>query len=112
MVAATLREWKVDVVYTNTLVVGVGAAAALLTGLPHVWHVHEFMGESEALRFAMSRVTLSRIIKASTNIMLFNSCATQKEWMDLISAGMTRVVYNYIPAVSVGPRLIANLLVA
>lgn len=37
-----LREWKVDVIYTNTTVTPLGAMAAKLMGLPHVWHLREF----------------------------------------------------------------------
>jgi glycosyltransferase involved in cell wall biosynthesis len=39
-----LRQWNVDLVYTNSSVVPLGAVAAKLVGLPHVWHLRE-MGD-------------------------------------------------------------------
>lgn len=48
---ARLAKLGCDVVYTNTLTVPVGAMAAKLLGIPHVWHVHEFGCEHHRLRF-------------------------------------------------------------
>ena len=38
-----IRQVRPDVVYTNTLAVTAGAAAARSCGLPHVWHIHEII---------------------------------------------------------------------
>lgn len=42
-VVQQLKAWKVDLVYTNTCVLPTGALLAIRTGLPHVWHLREFV---------------------------------------------------------------------
>ena len=37
-----LRDWQIDVVYTNTSVIPTGWLAAKRLGIPHVWHLREF----------------------------------------------------------------------
>lgn len=41
---------RIDLVYTNTLAVWVGALAAARTGRPHLWHVHEIVDRPVPLR--------------------------------------------------------------
>lgn len=49
--AKAIRRWKGDLVYSNTVTVPIGAFAARLLGLPHVWHLHEFGKEDQGLSF-------------------------------------------------------------
>lgn len=41
--AKFLKEEKIDVVYTNTGIIDVGAMAAVMTGKKHIWHHREFI---------------------------------------------------------------------
>ena len=50
-VAAVIRRSRCEVVYSNTLAVAVGALAARLLSLPHVWHVHELWGGETGFEF-------------------------------------------------------------
>ena len=38
-----LRTWEVDLIYTNSAVISIGAIAAKRLKLPHVWHLREFI---------------------------------------------------------------------
>lgn len=40
-----IREEKIDIVHSNSLAVDVGALAAYLTRVPHVWHCREYLKE-------------------------------------------------------------------
>ena len=40
--ARQLREWRIDVIYTNSSVVPIGAMLARWMRLPHIWHMREF----------------------------------------------------------------------
>jgi glycosyltransferase involved in cell wall biosynthesis len=51
ILAWRIRSLKCDVVYTNTVTVCVGAIAAWLNGIPHIWHLHEFGMEDQGLSF-------------------------------------------------------------
>ena len=37
-----IRQWDIDLIHTNSSVTPVGALAAEILSLPHVWHVREF----------------------------------------------------------------------
>ncbi|MEZ4523586.1 MAG: glycosyltransferase [Thermomicrobiales bacterium] len=47
-IARLIRRFDVDLVHSNTVAVTCGASAALMTGKPHVWHVHEHIGDEPA----------------------------------------------------------------
>jgi len=49
LVVRQVKKWKVDVVYSNTITICVGAFAAKLLHLPHIWHIHEFGYEDHRL---------------------------------------------------------------
>lgn len=42
-------EENIDIVFSNTSVIGDGAIAAKLLGIPHVWHVLEILGDDPVL---------------------------------------------------------------
>jgi FkbM family methyltransferase len=62
-----------DVIITNTLVIPWGATTAYLLGKPHIWFVHEFGESDHKLKFFLSLLTICRMIKDSSNIIVVNS---------------------------------------
>jgi len=63
-----LRRERPDLVYSNTLAVTAGAAAAHWCGIPHVWHVHEILLEPRWLGVglaALARRLATRVITVS-----------------------------------------------
>jgi glycosyltransferase involved in cell wall biosynthesis len=46
-----LHEWKIDIIYTNTSVIPIGAIASFKTRIPHVWHLREFVDLDYDFRF-------------------------------------------------------------
>jgi hypothetical protein len=49
--ARFFRDWRPDVVVSNTLAVPSGAVGARLARVPHAWYVHELFGEENDLYF-------------------------------------------------------------
>ena len=94
-IAHKLREWTVDVAYTETIVAGVGALAACLADVPHVWHLHEFSYNPRAIDMALPQATLARLMDLTSNYVFFNSRAVAREWDGLLPPDKTRVVYNW-----------------
>jgi len=45
-----VKGLKIDIVHSNTLAVLIGAVWAKLHGVPHVWHVHEIIGQPALVR--------------------------------------------------------------
>lgn len=94
--AAWFQRWKIDLVYTQTLVVPAGALGAALMGKPHVWHVHEFAYNPECIEMAIAKPGLARLLDLTSNLVIFNSKAVASEWEGCLKAAETNVVYNWI----------------
>ena len=44
-IAELVKKEKIDIIHSNSIVVNVGAMAAVIANVPHVWHVREFLEE-------------------------------------------------------------------
>lgn len=90
--ARLVRRERVDLVQSNTAAVVCGAPAARLTGTPHLWHIHEFLGDEPLLY----RAALRALLGLPRGIIIANSVAVARS-----AAGSsrrlrarTRVIYN------------------
>ncbi len=67
-----LRRYDADIVHSNTVAVVCGASAAALTSTPHIWHVHEHIGDEPRLYRMLIRLMLTifpgRIIANSRSV--------------------------------------------
>lgn len=93
--AAVFLQWKIDVVYTETVVAPAGAIGAALAGLPHVWHIHEFSYNPMGIEMAIPKASLARLMDVSSNFVFFNSKVVAREWEGHLPLEKTRVVYNW-----------------
>lgn len=57
-----IRQQKIDIVYTNTVMILDGALAARLCGVPHVWHIKEWIGAQARVKFPLPDALLVRLI--------------------------------------------------
>lgn len=57
-----IAEERIDLVYSNSVVIFGGGVAARLAGVPHVWHVHEFVFCNPSLEFGFGGEVLRRAI--------------------------------------------------
>ncbi len=65
------RKYKPDLVYTNTIVKIEGALVALFLGVPHVWHVREWLlGNRQIAAFLPAGVVRLIISTLSTHIVV------------------------------------------
>ncbi len=95
LMSTFIQDWKVDVVYSQTVVAPTGAIAAALVGVPHIWHIHEFAFNPGAIEMGVSKESLAALMDQTSNAILFNSKAVEREWLGRFSATKTRVVYNW-----------------
>lgn len=103
-VAEILELWGIDLVYSNTSVIGSGSIAALLAGKPHIWHIREAASQPENYQFLLDHHELENWIHKSSNRVLFNSEAVRSDWTNGIGdLSRTDVVYN---RVSIPERII------
>ena len=52
-----IKEEQIDIVHTNTLAVNVGAMAAFLSKVPHIWHFREYMEEDFGYKRLYPKIT-------------------------------------------------------
>lgn len=57
-----LREWNIDIVYTNTSISPIGIFCAKWLGLPHVWHIREFADLHYNLNFDFGKYAFQRVL--------------------------------------------------
>jgi glycosyltransferase involved in cell wall biosynthesis len=98
-VAWTIKKWDAHIVYTNTVVIGVGALAARLAGLPHVWHSHESLAHNPSQRFDLSEGAVSYLMHRLSNAIIVTSRSVANDYKRFPDPGKIRVVYQ-----SVTPR--------
>ena len=99
-IAAQIEEWQCDIVYTNTLAIGVGAFAAFWLRKPHVWHIREFVYEDHGQVFVFGRNFTLRLVNFLSQACIVNSKAVAQKYEQWIAPAKLRVVYQ---AVNVTP---------
>ena len=64
-IESQLKQWGVDVLYTNSSVLPVGALAAYKIGVPHIWHLREFVDLDYGYTFDFGKRLTKKIINSS-----------------------------------------------
>lgn len=88
----TIKEWNIDLIYTNTSVIPAGRFSAFLLRKPHIWHIREFGDLDFSLKFIFSNQVCKKII-ASSQAVICNSKAVQNHFFDTPSDNI-HLVYN------------------
>lgn len=92
-VAAQLRAWNVDIVYTNSSVTPAGALISKYLGIPHVWHLREFGDLDYNLHYSWGK-GISRRVIASANAVIANSEAVRSYVLPNTRNKHIYVIYN------------------
>nr|WP_245405131.1 glycosyltransferase family 4 protein [Algoriphagus sp. AGSA1] len=86
------REYKFDLVYSNTLGVLVGAFWAKKNNLPHIWHIHEILENPEML----VRI-ISKLMDSSTPQPITVSKSVEAFWQQKLRIARPLTIHNGIP---------------
>ncbi|MDA8156344.1 MAG: glycosyltransferase family 4 protein [Actinomycetota bacterium] len=97
-VARKIKNWKCDLVFTNTAVLNEGAVAAAVLGLPHVWNIHEFGEEDHGLHFDLGEKVSGRFIDKFSSFVVCNSEAVKKKYARHVRPEKLKVVYQSVTA--------------
>ena len=92
----TIRQNRIDLVYTNTAVVFDGAVAAWLAGVPHVWHVREVLKPSYMKPRILPLRLIARLIGRLSNRVVFASHSNLKASGRGIPEEKRAMVYNSV----------------
>ena len=95
---ATLRisRRKCDLVITNTINICVGALAAKLHGIPHVWYLREFGYEDHGWRFHLGEKASLWLIDRLSLACLAVSRAVAQKYQKYITASKVHYLYQPI----------------
>ena len=92
--ALVLRKFRADVVVTNTLVTPIGAYAAALARVPHVWFMHEMYGpDGHGWRFDLGERLGMALIRRLSSVVLANSDAVVESYAKYLPRQMLRRVH-------------------
>lgn len=97
---AALRMLRCHVVYTHTVNVAIGAIAARLCGLPHIWHLHEFGYEDHRLYFDLGFERTAAWVDRLSTVCIAVSQAVARKYSQFVSPTKLRTIYQ---AVTVTP---------
>lgn len=92
MIAWRVWRWGCDIIYSNTSTVCVGAFVAVLLGLPHVWHMHEF-GSRMGRHFIFGEKWSHRVIDELSSLVIAPSRAVEAELRNWLHTAPVRVIY-------------------
>lgn len=92
--ASRLKAVKPDVVYSNTLITGVGGFAAHRAGLPHLWHIREFGWEDHKLCYLLGRSLTLRLVDRWSASIVTNSRAVAEALQPPVSKNKVHVVHQ------------------
>jgi glycosyltransferase involved in cell wall biosynthesis len=85
-IARQIKRWNCDLVYTNTVAIGIGAFAARLAKLPHVWHIREFGWEDHRQPFDWGDRITGWILNRYSDLVITNSQATLQKFGKYVDA--------------------------
>lgn len=89
-----IKEEKIDVIYTNTIVNFSGAIAGVVTKKPHIWHIREILPGNPDLQFFMPYRMLFTFISKTSDKIVANSEATASQFQGMNTNSKLRVIYN------------------
>lgn len=68
-----IKKEKIQLIHTNSSVSNVGELAATIAGIPHVWHIREFMEEDFGIEFLDKKLQIE-LLECSDMIITISEC--------------------------------------
>lgn len=105
-----IKDEKIDVIYSNTCVIYMGALLHDKYKIPHIWHIREFGKEDHGLQILFGYQRLYNKMSNSTDTIIYISNSINKKYKPKISADVKQcVVYNDISKAFAQKRDVFNL---
>jgi len=81
-----------NIIHSNTTYTYVGALASKITGLPHVWHLREFLEEDQGNEIYCKQYGYSLLGRANRIITISNSL--EKKYSSIVNPEKVKTIYN------------------
>lgn len=89
-----IQEHRIDLVYTNALPTPDAALAAWLSGVPHIWHLHEAVCGNQYLRAYLPCLLVKLLIRRFSSRVVFVSDQKAREFSAGRGMHEIRVIHN------------------
>lgn len=93
VLAGILNKTKPDIVYTISSVVSVGAIAAKILGIPHIWNIAEFGREEHGIKYLLPEDERMQFIADYSDKIFFVSEAIKKYYTDKVDISDKSLVF-------------------
>jgi glycosyltransferase involved in cell wall biosynthesis len=104
-----IKRSRCDVVFTNTIAVGVGAVAAKIAGKPHIWHLREFGYDDHKLSYDLGLSVSRKLIGRLSSACIANSKAVAEEYRPSLAGTELTVIYNSVEMPVLGNETLADV---
>ena len=92
-ISAIIKAEKIDLVISHTGVIPYGALASKVSGVPHIWYLHEFLDKDHGMKIPLGREKFSAFVESYSDQVWVNSRAIAS-YFQLDSLKKTKIVYN------------------
>lgn len=89
-----VKEQSIDIIHTNSSVLNTGGILAVMTGVPHVWHIREFGQEDFGFFSVWKYERICRFMNSHSDKVIAISQAVGRKFQDKISSKKLEVIYN------------------
>lgn len=87
-----ILKWDIDLIYTNSSVIPIGAVLAALLSLPHVWHIREFGQRDFGLHYDWGKSPFQTLVSRADARIAVSEAVRQQVLSDVEPPSY--VVYN------------------
>jgi glycosyltransferase involved in cell wall biosynthesis len=84
---------KIDLVISHTGVIPYGALASKISGVPHIWYLHEFLDKDHGIKIPLGRENFSAFVESFSDQVWVNSRAIAN-YFQLDRLKKTKILYN------------------
>ena len=106
---SVVKKEKINVIYSNTIVIDYGFILSKMTGLPHIWHIREFGKEDHGFSLRGGEKALYRKLNKSKGI-IYISKAIEKKYAPHIRNGIFQeVIYDDISKTFINKKTEFNI---
>lgn len=89
-----LYKHKINFVISNTITISIGAFAAKITNIPHLWYIKEFGYEDHSLIFDLGYKISYFLMNKCNSFYLFNSYAVMNKYYNILNGKNKFVIYE------------------
>ncbi|MYY30884.1 glycosyltransferase family 4 protein [Ligilactobacillus salivarius] len=99
-----VKKEKINIVYSNTIVIDYGFIVSEMTKLPHIWHIREFGKEDHGILLRGGEKALYQKLNRSKGIVYISKSIKKKYSPHIRKDVLQKVIYNDISKVFINKK--------